>query len=95
MAARFKRGKPQITIGRGVLEAVITEGPHHEWLGMPPYYMHYLTIDGESYSYLSGEATVGIDLGKKVTFRYRETQKGKAIDKRSLGVVIDPSELSL
>ncbi|BFM17845.1 hypothetical protein R50073_40280 [Maricurvus nonylphenolicus] len=97
MAGNFKRGrgKPQTHIGRGVLESVKTDGPHNEWLGMPPYYMHYLSVDGEEYSYLSGDEDLGIEIGKKVTFRYRETKKGKAIDKRSLGVVIDPSDLGL
>jgi len=42
---------------------------------------------------LSADAALGIDLGKKVTFRYKETQKGNIIEKRSLGIVIDPSEL--
>ena len=97
MAGNFRRGrnKPQTLMGRGILESVEADGPHNEWLGMPPYYIHHLIVDGEAYSYLSGEATLGIELGKKVAFRYRETQKGKAIDKRSLGVVIDPSELNL
>lgn len=97
MAGNFRRGKqkPQTLIGRGILESVSTEGPFTEWLGMPPYYMHYIEVDGERYSYLSGDPQLGIELGKKVTFRYRQTQKGMAIDKRSLGVVIDPSELNL
>lgn len=96
MAGNFKRGrgKPEKLLGRGVLQACTTEGPFTEWLGMPPYYIHHLTIDDESYSYLSGDAKLEIELGKKVAFRYRQTTKGKAIDKRSLGVVIDPSELS-
>ena len=49
MAGNFGgRGKPQKKlIGRGVLDAVRTEGPHTEWLGMPPYYMHYLMISPE------------------------------------------------
>lgn len=96
MAGNFKRGrgKPEKLLGRGLLEASTTEGPFTEWLGMPPYYIHHLTIDGESYSYLSGEEKLEIALGKKVAFRYRLTVKGKAIDKRSLGVVIDPSELT-
>ena len=95
--AGFKGGKrgykvPKL-IGRGVLSAISTDGPHSEWLGMPPYYIHNLTIEEEAYSYLSGDESLGIDIGKKVTFRYRETKKGKFIEKRSLGVVIDPSEL--
>ncbi|MCP4596736.1 hypothetical protein [Neptuniibacter sp.] len=79
--------------GRGVLEKVETDGPHTEWVGMPPYYIHMITVDGEEYSYLSPDKDIEIELGKKVTFRYKETSKGKFIDKRSLGVVIDPSEL--
>lgn len=91
-----RRGyKPQKNIGRGILEAVTTDGPHTEWLGMPPYYIHHLTIDGGAYSYMSADEALGIDIGKKVTFRYRETKKGNFIEKRSLGVVIDPSELGL
>ena len=97
--AGFKGGRrgykaPKL-IGRGALEAVTTDGPHTEWLGMPPYYIHTLTIEGEDYSYLSPDEALGIDIGKKVTFRYRETKKGRFIEKRSLGVVIDPSELNL
>ncbi len=77
-------------IGRGILEVTSTDGPHTEWLGMQPYYIHTLCIDGEEYSYLSNDQELGIDIGKKVTFRY----KGSAIEKRSLGIVIDPSELN-
>ncbi|MEH6473297.1 MAG: hypothetical protein V7752_18850 [Halopseudomonas sp.] len=97
MAGNFKRGKgkaqaPKL-IGRGILEAVETDGPHNEWVGMPPYYTHDLTIDGEVYGYLSGDKELEIELGKKVTFRYKVFKEKKMIDKRSLGVVIDPSEL--
>lgn len=97
--AGFKRGrgryKTPVNIGRGELDAVATDGPHTEWLGMPPYYIHMLTIEGEQYSYLSADENLGIDIGKKVTFRYKDTKKGRFIEKRSLGVVIDPSELNL
>ena len=96
MAGNYRGGRrkgPQTLIGRGVLEAIRTDGPHNEWLGMPPYYIHHITVGAEQYSYLSGDEQLGIDIGKTVTFRYRDTQKGKMIDKRSLGVVIDPSEL--
>lgn len=96
--AGFKGGrrgyKAPKNIGRGILEGVSTEGPHTEWLGMPPYYIHMLSIDGDEYSYLSADQELGIDIGKKVTFRYKETKKGMFIEKRSLGVVIDPSELN-
>ncbi len=88
------RNQQNKKIGRGILQAIETDGPHNEWLGMPPYYIHNLTIDEESYSYLSGDEALGIEIGKKVTYRYRETKKGHMIDKRSLGIVIDPSELS-
>tara|TARA_R110001583_G_scaffold79786_2_gene215225 strand:+ start:3001 stop:3297 length:297 start_codon:yes stop_codon:yes gene_type:complete len=97
MAGNFKRGRgkapaPKL-IGRGVLESVETEGPFNEWVGMPPYYMHQLNIEGEFYSYLSGDKDLEIEPGKKVTFRYKIFKEKKMIDKRSLGVVIDPSEL--
>ena len=98
MAGNFRggrRGKAPKSIGRGILEAVTTDGPHNEWVGMPPYYIHHLTIDSEEYSYISPDPELEIELGKKVTFRYKESSKGKMIDKRSLGVVIDPSELNL
>lgn len=81
-------------IGRGFLEAVSTDGPHTEWLGMKPYFIHTLTIDGEKYSYLSEDKELGIDIGKKVTFRHKDTKQGTIIEKRSLGVLIDPSELT-
>jgi hypothetical protein len=96
--AGFKGGrsghKAPKNIGRGILEAKSTEGPHTEWLGMKPYYIHTLTIDGKEYSYLSDDKELGIDIAKKVTFRYKDTKQGNMIDKRSLGVVIDPSELN-
>lgn len=98
MAGNFKgrRGgynkTPKLS-GRGVLEKVVTDGPHVEWVGMPPYYIHVITVDGEEYSYMSPDKDLEIELGKKVTFRYKETSKGNFVDKRSLGVVIDPSEL--
>jgi hypothetical protein len=96
--AGFKGGrsgyKAPKNIGRGILEAKTTEGPHTEWLGMKPYYIHTLTIDGKEYSYLSDDKELGIDIDKKVTFRYKDTKQGNMIDKRSLGVVIDPSELN-
>ena len=84
--------KPSLS-GRGILEQVQTEGPFTEWVGMPPYYIHKITVEGDCYSYLSPDKELEIEIGKKVTFRYKETAKGKFIDKRSLGVVIDPSEL--
>jgi hypothetical protein len=96
--AGFKGGrrgyKAPKNIGRGILEATIADGPHTEWLGMAPYYIHTLTIDSIDYSYLSDDKELGIDIGKKVTFRHRDTQKGNMIEKRSLGIVIDPSEFN-
>ncbi|MGY8872987.1 MAG: hypothetical protein ACKVJE_21385 [Pseudomonadales bacterium] len=80
-------------IARGIVEAVDTEGPFNDWVGMPQYYIHHLTVDSLGYHYLSPDKNLGIELGKKVTFRYKETAKGSFIDKNSLGVVIDPSEL--
>ena len=102
MAGNFRGGpgggrgfkKPK-SMGRGILTAVSTDGPHTEWLGMPPYYIHVLTIDSIDYTYFSPDEKISIEMGKKVTFRYRETKKGKVIDKNSLGIVIDPSELNL
>lgn len=101
MAGQFRGGaggrrgyKTAKHIGRGVLTQVSTDGPHTEWLGMPPYYIHRLTIDDCDYTYYSPDESLSIELGKKVTFRFRETKKGKVIDKNSLGVVIDPSELN-
>jgi len=60
---------------------------------MKPYYIHTLTIDGKEYSHLSDDKELGIDIGKKVTFRHKDTKQGDIIEKRSLGVVIDPSQL--
>ncbi|WP_027857297.1 hypothetical protein [Marinobacterium jannaschii] len=79
---------------RGTLEQIETEGPFNDWVGMPQYYVHHITVDGEKYRYQSVDQEIAIELGKKVTFRYREASKEKLIDKNSLGVVIDPSELT-
>ena len=97
MAGNFRgkggRGyKATKNIGRGIFSAISTDGPHTEWLGMPPYYIHLLTIDSVEYTYFFPDEKLSIELGKKVTFRFRETKRGKVIDKNSLGVVIDPSE---
>lgn len=80
-------------VARGIVEAVETEGPFNDWVGMPQYYIHHLTVDSLGYRYLSPDKELGIELGKKVTFRYKETTNDRVIDKKSLGVVIDPSEL--
>ncbi len=88
----YRNANPK-KVARGIMEAVRTEGPFNDWVGMPQYYIHHITVDSEGYSYLSPDKNLGIELGKKVTFRYKETTKEKIIDKNSLGVVIDPSEL--
>lgn len=88
----YKRANPK-KVGRGIMEAVKTEGPYNDWVGMPQYYIHRITVDSEEFSYLSPDKELPIEIGKKVTFRYKETTKEKMIDKNSLGVVIDPSEL--
>ena len=90
--AGYRKKEPK-KIGRGILESTRADGPHNEWVGMPPYYLHHIMVDAQEYTYLSGDEELGIELGKKVTFRYKETKKGLFIDKRSLGIVIDPSEL--
>ena len=90
----FKKKIPKL-IGRGILESIDTDGPHTEWLGMPPYYIHHIVVEGEKYSYLSADPDLMIDIGKKVTFRYRQNKESRTIEKRSLGIVIDPSELGL
>ncbi|GGK68190.1 hypothetical protein [Amphritea balenae] len=88
----YKNANPK-KVARGIIEAVETEGPFNDWVGMPQYYIHQLTVDSEVYRYLSPNKEFEIELGKKVTFRYKETAKDKMVDKKSLGVVIDPSEL--
>ncbi|MEH6575526.1 MAG: hypothetical protein V7731_00450 [Amphritea sp.] len=88
----YKTANPK-KVGRGTLESVETDGPINDWVGMPPYYIHHLSVDSEKFSYLSPDKNLEIEIGKKVTFRYKETAKENIIDKRSLGVVIDPSEL--
>ena len=95
--AGFKGGrrgnKAPKMIGRGILESTSADGPHTEWLGMKPYYIHTLIVEGKKYTYLSDDEELGIDIGKKVTFRHKDTKQGNFIEKRSLGVLIDPSEL--
>lgn len=86
--------KPEKNIGKGVLEKVTTAGPHSKWVGMPPYYIHTLTVEGTDYTYLTGDKELEIPVGEMVTFRYQEYKTGLSIDKRSLGIVIDPSTLS-
>lgn len=95
MRKNFHKRPPKLE-GRGLLESVETDGPHNDWLGMPDYYIHTLTVAGESYKYLSGDKTLDVGIGDTVVFRYQETgssdSKEKRIDKRSLGIYIDPSQ---
>ncbi|RKR06623.1 hypothetical protein C7446_0604 [Kushneria sinocarnis] len=76
---------------RGTLESVETEGPFKEWLGMPDLYRHTLVVDGETYSYQVEELELPVAVGDYVVFRYRDTKGGRWVDRRSLGVAIDPS----
>lgn len=92
MTKRFNSRRKNIKQqGRGTLENIVTDGPHNEWLGMPDYYIHTLTVDGEEYNYLSPEEMLDVNVGDSVVFRYQLTGKIKRIDKRSLGIAIDPS----
>ncbi len=92
MQKSFQKRQPRLE-GRGLLESISTDGPHNEWLGMPDYYIHTLTVSGEEYKYLSPEKNIGVNVGDTVVFRYQESSdKEKRIDKRSLGIYIDPSE---
>ena len=98
MAGKFNNysrsgNKPKKNIGKGLLEKVTTDGPHSKWVGMPPYYIHTLTVDGEDYTYLTGDKELEIPLGKTVTFRFQVFKNTNSIEKRSLGIAIDPSEL--
>lgn len=94
MQRSFQKRQPKLE-GRGVLEAIQTDGPHSDWLGMPDYFIHTLTVGGEEYKYLSADKKLDVGIGDTVVFRYKETGKGtkeKRIDKRSLGIYIDPSQ---
>ncbi|MGI9281522.1 MAG: hypothetical protein ACR2PX_18085 [Endozoicomonas sp.] len=91
MQRSFQKRKPKLE-GRGELENISTEGPHSDWLGMPDYYIHTLTVSGDEYKYLSADKTLDVSEGDTVIFRYKEQGKEKRIDKRSLGIYIDPSQ---
>ncbi|MDD7805412.1 MAG: hypothetical protein PUP46_07610 [Endozoicomonas sp. (ex Botrylloides leachii)] len=91
MQKNFQKQKPKLE-NRGILEKVITDGPHSDWLGMPDYYIHSLTVAGEDYKYLSSEQKLDVSKGDTVVFRYKEQGGEKRIDKRSLGIYIDPSQ---
>ena len=91
MQRNFQKRAPKLE-GRGVLEKISTDGPHSDWLGMPDYYIHSLTVAGDEYKYLSGNKTLDVSEGDTVVFRYKQQGKEKRIDKRSLGIYIDPSQ---
>lgn len=91
MQKNFQKRKPKLE-GRGILEKILTEGPHSDWLGMPDYYIHSLTVAGIEYKYLSADKILDINEGDNIVFRYKEQGKEKRIDKRSLGIYIDPSQ---
>jgi hypothetical protein len=78
--------------GRGHLLSISTDGPHTQWLGMPEYYVHTLTIDSQEYAYFSASQKLEFELGTYVCFRYRQSKKGFYIEKKSLGIAIDPAE---
>jgi len=90
--ARKPFQKAKAMQGRGTLAAVSADGPHVEWLGMPEYYIHTLEIEGSEYAYFSADKALEMEVGSYVCFRYRETKKGLYIEKRSLGIAIDPAE---
>ncbi len=83
--------RPQKQQAKGTLNKIDTDGPHSEWLGMPDYYIHTLSVDEEEYSYLSSDEILDVKVGDIVVFRYQEVGKSKRIDKRSLGIWIDPA----
>ncbi len=89
--ARRPYQKPRAEQGRGTLEKIETDGPHVEWLGMPEYYIHTLTVAGQEYAYFSPEKALEYEVGSYVCFRYRASKKGLYIEKRSLGRAIDPA----
>ncbi|WP_330926141.1 hypothetical protein [Candidatus Sororendozoicomonas aggregata] len=91
MQRNFQKRKPKLE-GRGTLEKVVTDGPHSDWLGMPDYYIHQLTVAGEDYKYLCADKTLDVKEGDTIVFRYKEQGEEKRIDKRSLGLFIDPSQ---
>ena len=90
--ARKPYVKAKAIQGRGYLQSVATDGPHVEWLGMPEYYIHTLVIAEQEYAYFSASKTLEFEVGAYVCFRCRESKKGFYIEKRSLGIAIDPAE---
>ena len=90
--ARKPYVKAKAIQGRGHLQSVTTDGPHVEWLGMPEYYIHSLVIADQEYAYFSAGKALEFEIGAYVCFRCRESKKGFYIEKRSLGIAIDPAE---
>ena len=93
----YRRGKKsfQKQQGKGILESMSVQGPYVEWVGMPEYYLHNLTISGQEYRYQDPEKELDLSIGDPVVFRYVSTAKGLIIDRRSLGRWIDPSQFNL
>ncbi|MCM2971854.1 MULTISPECIES: hypothetical protein [Larsenimonas] len=92
MAGYRGRGARQPKLeARGTLESVEREGPFKEWLGMPDLYRYTLTVNGETYTHQIEDAELPVSEGDYVVFRYKETKSGRWVDRRSLGVAIDPS----
>jgi hypothetical protein len=91
MKTHWKKRKPEKIQGKGTLEGISSDGPHREWLGMPAYYIHTLTIDAQEYAFISTEPALEVSIGDTVTFRYSQTGNTRRIDKRSLGISIDPT----
>ena len=90
--ARKPYVKAKAIQGRGHPQSVTTDGPHVEWLGMPEYYIHTLVIADQEYAYFSAGKALEFEIGAYVCFRCRESKKGFYIEKRSLGIAIDPAE---
>ncbi|PVZ63477.1 hypothetical protein DC094_21245 [Pelagibaculum spongiae] len=90
MRRNFK--KQQKLMARGVLQKHVSDGPHTEWLGMPEYWIHKLTVDDKEFTYFANTPDLGINEGQTLVFRYQETTKDLRIEKRSLAVAVDPSE---
>lgn len=76
---------------KGTLQHIETDGPHSEWLGMPDYFIHTLSVDDIKYSYLSSAEVLDVKVGDIIVFRFQEIGKSNRIDKRSLGLWIDPA----
>ena len=77
MQRSFQKRKPKLE-GRGVLEHISTDGPHSDWLGMPDYYIHTLTVAGEEYKYLAAEKTLDVQRRRYCCVPLQGTGQGKA-----------------